>query len=445
MHKKIFVKTYGCQMNEYDSEKIFDLFASKLNFIKTTKIEEADLIILNTCSIREKAQEKLFSDLGRIKKLKKINPKIIIGVGGCVAVQEKNHIFKRAPYVNLVFGPQTFHRLPEMYLEISKTQKNIIDIEVNNSLSQKNKGSIEKFDYFPKPNTKGSTAHIAIMEGCDNFCSYCIVPFTRGREICRPFADIIQEVEILANQNVKEIILLGQNVNNHPDLAKLLYKIAEIKNIELIRFVTSHPAKFTDDLILAFKQIPKLAAHIHLPVQSGSNNILKAMRRNYSIEEYQEKIAKLREARPNINISSDFIVGFPNETEQDFADTVNLVQKINFDTSYSFIYSPRPNTAAAKIKDNVPFSEKQLRLQILQSEIILSAKKVRDNMIGTIQRVLVKEILKPNNSAKNIFYFKGQTDNNHGVLFTATQNLLGKMIQVKITHIDNNTLIGEYL
>lgn len=443
MTKKIYIKTYGCQMNEYDSEKIFDLFTAKLSFIKTATIEEADLIILNTCSIREKAQEKLFSDLGRMKKLKKKRPEIIIAVGGCVAMQEKENVFKRAPYVDIVFGPQTLHRLPQMYAETTISQQNIIDTSFP---------AIEKFDYLFPSKTNNFSACVSIMEGCNNFCSYCVVPYTRGREISRPVADVINEIKILAQQNVKEITLLGQNVNNYcgtnnktENLAQLLYRVAEINTIERIRIMTSNPTTFGDDLILAYQEIPQIVSHLHLPVQSGSDNILKAMRRDYTIEKYKEIVAKLRKARSNISISSDFIVGFPNETEQDFTDTLNLVHEINFDTSYSFIYSPRPHTTAAKIKDNVPFAEKQLRLQILQSEIILSAKKIRDAMIGTKQRLLVTENSSKNKSTRNIVHLRGRTDNNRGVDFTSDKNLIGQMIEVKIVAALANSLQGEIL
>lgn len=424
-------------MNEYDSEKISELVTNALGFSEIDSPKQAALIIVNTCSVREKAQEKLFSDLGRFRLLKKRNPELVIAVGGCVAVQEKSEILKRAPYVDLIFGPQTLQHLPEMYFELKQKQHPIININTN---------VFDKFNYFPKPHAKGPSAFVSIMEGCNKFCSYCIVPFTRGREVSRPVADVLQEISELAQQGVKEINLLGQNVNaysgiaanNHPStLAELLLKIAEIPNIQRIRFTTSHPAAFTDDLIQAYAAEPKIVNHLHLPVQSGSNRILKLMRRGYTAEEYIEKINKLKSVRPGISISSDFIVGFPGETANDFQDTLNLVKTIGFDASFSFIYSARPNTRAAKLLDDISLAEKQERLQILQNLLASSVRKISNSMLGTKPQILVLGRAKKNSQQQS-----GRTENNRVVNFTSTQNLTGELVTVLITEALSNSLRG---
>ena len=373
-------------MNEYDSNRILDLLTVH-NIKKTDQIEDADIILLNTCSIREKAQEKVFSDLGRFRKLKTQNPQLIIGVGGCVASQEGKAILKRAPYVDIIFGPQTIHRLPEMIKAVIKTQVSVIDTTFP---------EIEKFDCLPPPKIEGSSAFISIMEGCNNFCSYCIVPYTRGREFSRPMDNIIQEACSLAEQNVREITLLGQNANNYKytmpnndeaaDLAALIREIANIQGLDRIRFMTSHPRAFSNNLFAVYADIPKLANHMHLPVQSGSDQILAAMRRGYTINDFKSIINKLRQIRPNISISSDFIVGFPNETDADFEDTLNLAQEIGFDHSFSFIYSKRPGTTAAKLPDNVPLTIKKQRLATLQSCLSKTEKSISQNMINYLFR-----------------------------------------------------------
>lgn len=437
MSKKIFIKSYGCQMNEYDSAKIADLFASD-NFVRIHEPQHADLIILNTCSVRAKAEEKMFSDLGRYRNLKKKHPQLIIGVGGCVASQEKDNIIKRMPCVDMVFGPQTLHRLPQMYAAASKSATKTVDVSFP---------KIEKFDYFPEPHAAGPTAYITIMEGCNKFCSYCIVPYTRGREISRPFKAILQEVISLAKQKVKEITLLGQNVNaykapnadnQNQTLADLIRAIAAIPEIERIRFVTSHPSEFTDDLIAVYAAEKKLVSHLHLPVQSGSDRILKLMRRDYTANDYQEIVRKLRLARPEITIASDFIVGFPGETADDFAQTMALIRAVNFDASFSFIYSPRPNTKAAQLEDNVTLAIKKERLAILQNQIAAQARRISQAMLGTVQQVLVTSQAK-----KNSHQLSGRTENNRVVNFIGSENLIGTMVAVKIIAALPNSLRGE--
>lgn len=429
MQKKLLIKSYGCQMNEYDSAKIADVLAAVCGFTLTKDSSEADLIILNTCSIRAKAEEKIFSELGRLRPLKKKKPNIIFAVGGCVAMQEQKNIFRRAPYVDIVFGPQTLHRLPEMYKKALQKEKHIIDTSA---------AQIEKFDYFPEPQLTGPTAYVSIMEGCNKFCSYCIVPFTRGREISRPMQDVLTEIKNLTNKGAKEIHLLGQNVNAYPTLADLIYEAAKIDNVKRIRFTTSHPAEFGDDLITAFTTEPKLAKHLHLPIQSGSNRILKLMRRSYTSEDYQEIITKLRQAQPNISLSTDFIVGFPGETEDDFALTMEIARSINFDAAFSFIYSPRPNTIAAKLEDNVPLIEKKHRLEILQNQLATQTRRYNKAMIGTAQKVLISS-----RSKKDPKQFSGRTESNRIVNFTAPKNSLGDIVAVKITEVLTNSLRGE--
>jgi tRNA-2-methylthio-N6-dimethylallyladenosine synthase len=428
----IYIKTYGCQMNEYDSARIVDLMRKEFNMKLVSDSSQADLILLNTCSIREKAQQKVFSDLGRFKLLKKKNPNLIIGVGGCVASQEGKNIIARAPYVDLVFGPQTFHRLPEMYKQTVKNKTPITDVRFP---------KLEKFDCLPKPKVNGATAFVTIMEGCNKYCSYCIVPYTRGKEISRPFWDVMDEVNYLAEKGVKEIIFLGQNVNDYEyDLAKLILETAKIDAIKRIRFITSYPSSLTGDLINVYASEKKLADHLHLPVQSGSNRILALMRRRYTAEEYKEKIYKLREVRPNISISSDFIVGFPGETEADFLATMNLVKEINFEASFSFMYSSRPGTAASKLIDDIPLSEKKQRLAILQNQLNLQAKKYNQAMVGTMQKILVTGI-----SKKNPKQLGGRTENNRVVNFSADKNLINQIVDIKITKALANSLRGEYI
>ena len=435
--KKVFIKTYGCQMNEYDSHKMQDVLAAAFGTTVTPNPEDADILLLNTCSIREKAQEKVFSDLGRWRPLKTNKPDLIIGVGGCVASQEGATITKRAPYVDLVFGPQTLHRLPEMIAETIKLRKPVIDISFP---------EIEKFDCLPQPRADGPAALVSIMEGCSKYCSYCVVPYTRGEEINRPFDDVIAEVVALAQQGVKEITLLGQNVNDYrglmhdgtvADLALLIHYIAALDEIQRIRFTTSHPTAFSDSLIEAYAEEPKLANHLHLPVQSGSDRILAAMKRDYTVLEFKSRIRKLRKVRPNISVSSDFIVGFPGETDQDFADTMNLISEIGFDTSYSFIYSRRPGTPAASLPDDLSLDIKKQRLAILQNRILQQGRAISDNMVGSTQAILV---LGP--SRKNPKELTGRTENNRIVNFSGSHDMIGQMLNVKITEVRTNSLRG---
>lgn len=435
MQKKVFIKSYGCQMNEYDSAKIAALLANACGLDLTIDPNIADLIILNTCAIRAKATEKVFSELGRLRFLKKKNPKLILAVGGCVSIQEQKNIFHRAPYVDIVFGPQTLHRLPNMYENVCKKRAPIIDIT---------SPPTEKFDYLPMPTTTGPSASISIMEGCNKFCSYCVVPYTRGVEVSRNLSDILAEVITLISQGAKEIQLLGQNVNAYRDPSKnynfstLLHEIAAIKAVARVRFSTSHPAEFSDELIMAFKQEEKLANHVHLPIQSGSNRILKLMRRGYTQEEYQIIVAKLRNIRPDISISTDLIVGFPTETAEDFAATMEVVKKINFDASFSFIYSPRLNTPAANMIDDLPVAEKKKRLSILQNQLANQSLQYSQTMIGSTQKVLVT-----GNAPKNPKQFSGRADNNRIVNFSSIENVLGKIVKVKITAALANSLLGK--
>jgi len=422
-----FVKTYGCQMNEYDSSRIANLLEQKCNMKRVESPEDADVILLNTCSVREKAQEKVFSDLGRYRLIKQKKPNLIIGVGGCVAVQEGKNILTRAPFVDLVFGPQTLHRLPKM-LEQARKKNKSLDISFP---------EIEKFDNLPAPHTEGPSAYVTIMEGCNNFCSYCIVPFTRGHEISRPMKDILCEIKTLAAQDVKEINLLGQNVNNYPNFPQLLHEVAAIDEIEQIRFTTSHPKFFSNELIAAFGEIKKIVDHLHLPVQSGSDKILKAMMRGYTAQDYIDKVSQLRVTRPNINISSDFIVGFPGETDKDFAQTMQLIETVGFDNSYSFMYSPRPKTKASKLNDNVSLEIKKKRLSILQQAIKANADKISHVMLNTTQRILVTGL-----SKKNDAELTGRTQNNRVVNFSGNKKLIGSFTEVKITQVLPNSLRG---
>ncbi|WP_308513646.1 tRNA (N6-isopentenyl adenosine(37)-C2)-methylthiotransferase MiaB [uncultured Turicimonas sp.] len=436
--KKIFIKTFGCQMNEYDSGKISDIAVSKAGYQPTDNIEEADLIVFNTCSIREKAQEKVFSDLGRARELKKEKPELKIAVGGCVASQEGKNIIRRAPYVDIVFGPQTYHRLPELLKKRQETNRPQVDISFP---------EIEKFDHLPKPHADAATAFVSIMEGCSKYCSYCVVPYTRGEEFSRPLQDVLLEIIQLAEQGVKEVTLLGQNVNAYRgedpdgeivDFALLLEYVAEIEGIERIRYTTSHPKEFSKRLIEAYGKIPKLANHVHLPVQAGSDRVLAGMKRGYTVLEYKSIIRKLRQIRPDICIATDFIVGFPNETAEDFEKTMKLIEDVKFDASFSFVYSPRPGTPAAEMPDDTPQEVKLERLQRLQALNTKHAQEISQSMVGSIQRVLVVGKAK---RGENML--SARTDNNRIVTFNGDESLIGKMISLKITDVYPHTLGGE--
>lgn len=425
-------------MNEYDSTKMADVLMSAHPMEKTSNPEEADIILLNTCSIRERAQEKVFSELGRWRALKQANPNLIIGVGGCVASQEGEAILKRAPYVDLVFGPQTIHRLNDMLTERKAKQKPVVDISFP---------EIEKFDRLPEPRAEGFRAFVTIMEGCSKYCSFCVVPYTRGEEISRPLDDVLTEIATLAAQGVKEITLLGQNVNDYrgptheggiADLASLIDYMAAIDGISRIRYMTSHPLAFSNRLIEAYANIPQLANQLHLPVQSGSDRILAAMKRGYTTLEFKAKIRKLRKVRPDISISSDFIIGFPGETEQDFEDTMQLVHDVGFDFSYSFIYSPRPGTPAAQLPDDVPMEVKKARLGVIQNRLNLNAARVSEAMIGTTQGVLVEGL-----SEKHPGEVYGKSENNRIVNFKGTKDMIGQIIPVNITEALTYSLRGE--
>lgn len=438
--KKLFIETHGCQMNEYDSNRMRDLLGESHQMIPTDDPNEADVLLVNTCSIREKAQEKLFHQLGRWKKLKKKKPDLIIGVGGCVASQEGDAIAKRAPYVDLIFGPQTLHRLPEMMEAPKGDGVVVVDISFP---------EIEKFDNLPAPEADGVSAFVSIMEGCSKYCTFCVVPYTRGEEVSRPVVDVLQEVAHLATQGVREVNLLGQNVNAYRaegpdgalvDLADLIAYVAAIEGIDRIRFTTSHPVEFKDSLIEAYRDVPKLANYLHLPVQAGSDRILMAMKRGYTALEYKQKIRKLRAVRPDISISSDFIVGFPGETEKDFEATMNLIADVGFDQSFSFIYSRRPGTPAASLPDDVSHEEKQRRLSILQARINTQAMEISRRMVGTVQRVLVE---RP--SKKDPQQLAGRTENMRWVNFEGPQTLLNQFADVLITEALPNSLRGRYV
>ncbi|WP_425619588.1 tRNA (N6-isopentenyl adenosine(37)-C2)-methylthiotransferase MiaB [Buchnera aphidicola] len=438
--KYIYIKTWGCQMNEYDSSMIANLLQKEKKYLLTSSIEQADILILNTCSIREKAQEKLFHQLGRWKKIKDDNPKIIIAVGGCVATQEGKKIFKRANYVDIIFGTQTLHKLPNMISKIENNTNRIIDISFP---------KLEKFKYVSKPIKTKYTENVSIMEGCNKHCSFCIVPYTRGHELSRPCYDILYEISNLAKQGVREINLLGQNVNAYKGLtvngkicrfSELIRLVAKINGIDRIRFITSHPIEFTDDIIEVYKDTPKLVSFLHLPVQSGSNKILKLMKRLYTVEDYKLIIKKLKLVRPNIQISSDFIVGFPGESDQDFQQTIDLIEDINFDMSFSFIYSRRPKTPAAKMKDNISLQEKQKRLYILQNRINIQTMLWSRKMFGSTQSILVEGI-----SNKNTTELFGRTENNRIVTFKGSPNMIGQFINLKINKIHTYSLKGELI
>ncbi|HLD16199.1 MAG TPA: tRNA (N6-isopentenyl adenosine(37)-C2)-methylthiotransferase MiaB [Coxiellaceae bacterium] len=435
---KLYIKTHGCQMNEYDSSKMADVLHASHGFILTQNPEEADVILLNTCSVREKPQEKVFSELGLWRPFKNKKPHLIIGVGGCVASQEGSGIIKRAPFVDLVFGPQTLHRLPEMIEAVKAHKRSVVDISFP---------EIEKFDHLPKPRAEGPTAYVSIMEGCSKYCSFCVVPYTRGTEVSRPFDDVIAEIAELVEQQVKEIHLLGQNVNDYAglmhtgetaDLALLIHYLAAMEGVERIRFTTSHPNAFSDSLIEAYAEEPKLANFLHLPVQSGSDRILAAMKRGYTVLEYKSKIRKLRAIRPNIGLSSDFIIGFPGETEKDFEDTMQLIHEMGFDQSYSFIYSPRPGTPAASLPDTVSMEVKKQRLAIVQTRINQNFQQISESMLGTVQCILVT-----GPSKKNPNRLSGRTENNRVVNFSGPSSLIGQMVNVKILEAYPYSLLGE--
>jgi tRNA-2-methylthio-N6-dimethylallyladenosine synthase len=428
----------GCQMNEYDSDKMADVLRESHGYELTDRPDDADLLLVNTCSIREKAQEKVFSELGRWRALKEKKPNIRIGVGGCVASQEGEGITKRAPFVDVVFGPQTLHRLPAMINGVERTGNSVVDISFP---------EIEKFDRLPEPRAEGPTAFVSVMEGCSKYCSFCVVPYTRGEEISRPFDDVIAEVASLAEQGVCEVNLLGQNVNAYrgpmhdgaiADLATLIYYVAAVEGMERIRFTTSHPVEFTDSLIQAYAEVPKLANYLHLPVQHGSDRMLAAMKRGHTVLEYKQKIRKLREARPDISLSSDFIVGFPGETDRDFEALMNLIADIGFDQSFSFIYSARPGTPAASLADDTPMDVKKQRLQILQARINQQAMAISQGMVGTTQRVLVEKT-----SKKSASQVAGRTENNRWVNFDADASCIGQFADVVITEALPNSLRGR--
>ena len=439
MPKKIFIRTFGCQMNEYDSDKMLDVLAAGEDTVRTDTPEDADIILFNTCSVREKAQEKVFHDLGRVRHLKQRNPGLVIGVGGCVASQEGAAIVERAPFVDAVFGPQTLHRLPGLIDARRATGKSQVDISFP---------EIEKFDHLPPARVEGSSAFVSIMEGCSKFCTFCIVPYTRGEEVSRPLEDILAEVAGLAAQGVKEVTLLGQNVNAYrgriadsdadADLAFLIETIAEMPGIERLRYTTSHPREMTQRLIDTYARVPKLVSHLHLPVQSGSDRILAAMKRGYTALEFKSIVRKLRAARPDLSLSSDFIVGFPGETEDDFEKTMKLIDEVAFDASFSFLYSARPGTPAAELADATPAEVKTQRLMRLQKRIEELAFAVSQRMVGTVQRVLVEGRAK-----KDASELAGRTDNNRIVNFAGQPRLLGRFVDVRITLAHPHSLRGE--
>jgi tRNA-2-methylthio-N6-dimethylallyladenosine synthase len=435
---KVYIKTFGCQMNEYDSAKMADVLRAAEGYQSTDDPAEADLILFNTCSVREKAQEKVFSDLGTVKHLKRARPGVLIGVGGCVASQEGERIIARAPYVDLVFGPQTLHRLPQLIRARRETGRPQVDVSFP---------EVEKFDALPPAGVTGASAFVSIMEGCSKYCTFCVVPYTRGDEVSRPFEDVLAEVASMVDRGVREVTLLGQNVNAYrgamddgdtADLALLLRYLAELPGLERLRFTTSHPREFTQRLIDAFAQIPKLAAHVHLPVQSGSDRVLAAMKRGYTVLEYKSIVRRLRAARPGISISSDFIVGFPTETQEDFEATLRLVEELGFDASFSFVYSPRPGTPAAELPDPTPQAVKLERLARLQALIDAQAQALSRAMVGTQQRVLVE-----GPSKKDPAELQGRTENNRVVNFAGPARLIGQFVNVSITAALPHSLRGR--
>jgi tRNA-2-methylthio-N6-dimethylallyladenosine synthase len=439
--KKLYIRTFGCQMNEYDSDKMADVLNAAGGMTPTDSPEDADVILFNTCSVREKAQEKVFSDLGRVKHLKQLKPELVIGVGGCVASQEGAGIIERAPYVDVVFGPQTLHRLPQLIEARRRSGRPQVDISFP---------EIEKFDHLPPPRVEGASAFVSIMEGCSKYCSFCVVPYTRGEEISRPLDDVLTEVADLADHGVREVTLLGQNVNAYrgtlsgdvapADFAFLLEHIAEVPGIERIRYTTSHPKEFTQRLIDVYARVPALVSHLHLPVQAGSDRVLAAMKRGYTVLEYKSIIRRLRQVRPDISISSDFIVGFPGETEADFEKTLELVAEIGFDASFSFVYSRRPGTPAADLADDMPQSVKLERLQRLQQVLNEHVARISESMVGTTQAILVE-----GPSRRDATELMGRTGNNRIVNFRGAQRLVGRMIDVRVTEALPHSLRGELL
>jgi tRNA-2-methylthio-N6-dimethylallyladenosine synthase len=438
MKGKLYIKTHGCQMNEYDSAKMADVLAASHGLELTEREEEADVILVNTCSIREKAQEKVFSQLGRWKQLKRDNPRVVIGVGGCVASQEGQAIIDRAPIVDLVFGPQTLHRLPAMLDSVRSSGRPSVDISFP---------EIEKFDNLPEPGPQGATAFVSVMEGCSKYCSFCVVPYTRGEEVSRPFDDVIAECAALAGKGAREINLLGQNVNAYrgamhdgtiADLALLIHYVSAIDGIERIRFTTSHPVEFSQNLIDAFGEVPKLANYLHLPVQSGSDRVLSMMKRGHTVLEYRQKIRRLRELRPDISLSSDFIVGFPGETDRDFEETLSLIRDLDFDQSFSFIFSARPGTPAASLPDDVPLEVKKERLQRLQQLVNNQAARISRGMVGGTQRILVE-----GSSKRDERQLAGRTENNRVVNFDGPPTLIGNFVDVVVTEALSHSLRGR--
>jgi tRNA-2-methylthio-N6-dimethylallyladenosine synthase len=439
--KKLYIKTFGCQMNEYDSGKMADLLHANEGMVMTDTPEDADVVLLNTCSIREKAEDKVFSDLGRLRELKKTKPNLLIGVGGCVASQEGQQIISRAPYVDVVFGPQTLHRLSDLIAQRRETGRSQVDISFP---------EIEKFDHLPASRQTRGSAYVSIMEGCSKYCSYCVVPYTRGEEVSRPFDDVLTEVAGLATQGVKEIVLLGQNVNAYlgkmgdteeiADFALLIEYIAEIPGVERIRFTTSHPKEFTQRLIDVYAKVPKLVSHLHLPVQHASDSVLSAMKRGYTALEYKSIIRKMRAVRPDLTLSSDFIVGFPGETDEDFAKLLKMVEELNFDNSFCFIFSARPGTPAANLSDDTPYEVKLKRLQTLLALVESQANQISKNMMGNTERVLVEGL------AKDGVNLQGRAANNRVIHFTAPnediESLIGQMVDIRITEVLNYTLRG---
>ncbi|OUS33889.1 tRNA (N6-isopentenyl adenosine(37)-C2)-methylthiotransferase MiaB ['Osedax' symbiont bacterium Rs2_46_30_T18] len=441
MAKKLFIKTHGCQMNEYDSSRMADLLGESHELELTDNQEEADVLLLNTCSIRERAQEKVFHQLGRWRKLKEKNPDLKIGVGGCVASQEGDKILKRAPFVDMVFGPQTLHRLPEMIDLTEQGKIGVVDVSFP---------EIEKFDVLPAPKATGAEAFVSVMEGCSKYCTFCVVPYTRGEEVSRPLDDVLAECVELAEQGVREVNLLGQNVNAYQgatddgefaDLAELIRLVASIEGLDRVRFTTSHPVEFTQSLIDVYAEVPELVSHLHLPVQSGSDSILMAMKRGHTVLEYKSKLRKIKKIRPDICFSSDFIIGFPGETQFDFEQTMKLIEQIGFDISYSFIYSRRPGTPASDIPDTVTEETKKQRLKILQDRITQNAQLISRQMVGTVQRILVNSY-----SKKDPGMLSGRTENNRVVNFRCDQaDLIGKFANVEILQAYTNSLIGQLI
>ncbi len=440
MGQKLFIRTFGCQMNEYDSAKMADVLNESHDLVLTDCAEEADVFLLNTCSVREKAQEKVFSQLGMWREWKIERPDLVIGVGGCVASQEGDAIRERAPYVDVVFGPQTLHRLPQMISEARLRRAPVVDVSFP---------EIEKFDNLPEPRADGPMAYVSIMEGCSKYCTFCVVPYTRGEEISRPFDDVIAEVAKLAVQGVREVNLLGQNVNAYrgvmhdgevADLGLLIHYVAAIDGIDRIRYTTSHPMEMNDSLIQAYAEVPELVSHLHLPVQSGSDRILTLMKRGHTVLEYKSIIRRLREVHPDISMSSDFIIGFPGETDRDFEDTMELIEEVGFDRSFSFIYSPRPGTPAASLPDDVPLEVKKARLARLQERLNKNTLEISRGMIGTVQKVLVERL-----STKDKNELAGRTENNRVVNFSANADIIGTFVNVKVTEALPNSLRGELI